>query len=55
MEQDKKNPEPGPQQKKAYERPAIVSSELFERRALACGTQPSGRGQPGCGVFHQSV
>lgn len=44
-----------PKARKVYERPAIVSSELFERRALACGLQPSARGQAGCGVYHQSV
>lgn len=44
-----------PRPRKVYERPAIVSSELFERRALACGIQPSARGQAGCGVYHQSV
>lgn len=41
--------------RKPYERPAVRSSELFERRALVCGIQPSGRGQPGCGTYHQSV
>ena len=46
---------PTPVRKKKYERPAVKSSELFERRALACGVQPSARNQPGCGTFHQSV
>ena len=44
-----------PPPRKKYQKPAVRSSELFERRALACGVQPSARGQPGCGTFHQSV
>ena len=50
------NPQPkAPSKKRPYQKPAVRSSELFERRALACGVQPSARGQPGCGTFHQSV
>ena len=55
MEHDQQGQPEQPPKRRPYERPAVRSSELFERRALACGTQPSGRGQPGCGVYHQSV
>jgi hypothetical protein len=41
--------------RRKYQKPRVVSVELFERSALACGIQPSARGQPGCGTFHQSV
>lgn len=47
-------PQPAPR-RKPYQKPQVRSCELFERRALACGIQPSARGQPGCGTFHQSV
>jgi hypothetical protein len=49
-------PEPRPAAaRRPYQKPQVRSCELFERRALACGIQPSARGQPGCGTFHQSV
>lgn len=41
--------------RRPYQKPLIRSSELFEKRALSCGIQPSARNQPGCGSFHQSV
>lgn len=50
--------EPAPENEKKrrpYLKPLVRSSELFEKRALSCGIQPSARGQPGCGTFHQSV
>ena len=50
---DEKRPEQP--RRKPYRRPEIRSSELFERRSLSCGIQPSARGQPGCGSFQQSV
>ena len=46
---------PQPPRRRPYQKPQVRSCELFERRALACGIQPSARGQPGCGTFHQSV
>ena len=46
---------PEPPRRRPYQKPQVRSCELFERRALACGIQPSARGQPGCGTFHQSV
>lgn len=41
--------------RRPYLKPAVRSSELFERRALTCGIQPSAARQPGCGTFHQSA
>jgi hypothetical protein len=41
--------------KRAYARPQIESSALFERRSLVCGTQPNASAKTGCGVYHQSV
>jgi hypothetical protein len=54
MADDKKPEERKPRRK--YQRPAIKSSALFERRSLTCGQQPSDPDvDPSCGTFHQSV
>jgi hypothetical protein len=34
--------------KRAYRPPTIVTEQLFERRSLACGKGPRGRGRGGC-------
>ena len=42
--------------RKRYDKPAVRSSALFERRSLSCGIQPSDPDvDPSCGTFHQSV
>ena len=45
-----------PAPRKRYDKPAVRSSALFERRSLSCGIQPSDPDiDPSCGTFHQSV
>jgi hypothetical protein len=35
--------------KRPYRPPTVKTEQLFERRSLACGKLPRGRGRGGCG------
>jgi hypothetical protein len=51
-----KEEKPARGKRRKYEKPAVRSSALFERRSLSCGKQPSDPDvDPSCGTFHQSV
>jgi len=44
-----------PKAKRPYNKPAVESFELFERRSLTCTQQPVNARTPSCGTFQSSV
>ena len=49
------NPRREPKAKRPYNKPAVESFELFERRSLTCTQQPVNARTPSCGTFQSSV